>query len=147
VRIALIALVLAVAACAALPSHSLSAKEVQAVNSAEAFILRNGYTVTGHPEGLPVQNVEVLDPIATPEQLIEWRRNTLENHAFGVTPCMCGTDAYYVFFHKIDHANGFRGVLVQNDEAIQVVHSVLILDAWPWRAVPPNKSLERTRER
>ena len=44
-------------------------------------------------------------------------------------------------------ADGFRGVLVQNDEAVQVVHSVFKLEGLPWKRVPPNTSLERTRGR
>ena len=61
--------------------------------------------------------------------------------------CVCDTDAFYVFFHLINHADGFRGVLVQNDEAVQVVHSVFKLEGLPWKRVPPNTSLERTRGR
>jgi hypothetical protein len=147
VRIVLFMLVTSLAACAAAPSGKLSAKEIQAVRSAEAFIARHGYTASGHPKDLPVENVESMDLLATPEDLVAWRRNTLEATAFGVTPCECDEDAFYVFFRRVNDAAGFRGVLVEKDEATQVVHSVLKLDGWPWKPVPPNKSLERTRER
>ena len=146
-RIAFVILVAALASCVSAPSKNLSAEEIRAVRSAEAFIARHGYTAGGHPKDLPVENVEVLDPVASPEDLVAWRRNTLEATAFGVTPCECEEDAFYVFFHRVNDSSGFRGVLVEKGEATQVVHSVLKLDGWPWKPVPPNTSLERTRER
>lgn len=127
---------IALASCAATRSDQLSEKEILAVGSAEEFIARHGYTAAGHPSDLPVEKVESMDIVAEPEQLVEWRRNTLERDAFGITPCLCDTDAYYVFFHRIHHADGFRGVLVQDGQAVQVVHSVLKLEGWPWKPVP-----------
>lgn len=109
-RAALLGLGMILMSCAAMPSHQITTKEVQAVTSAEAFISRHGYTSKGHPKDLPVEDVEVMDGLATPEELIERRRNTLEPIAFGVTPCVCEADAYYVFFYRINHADGFRGV-------------------------------------
>src|SRR5678816_641543 len=82
-RLALAAVFLAFIGCVSSHSRPLTTTENRAVQSAEAFIARHGYTATGHPSDLPVENVEVLDPLASREQLVQWRRATLEPRAFG----------------------------------------------------------------
>jgi hypothetical protein len=124
------------AGCFAMRMHTLSPREVTAVASAEAFIARHGYTAAGHPPDQPVQNVEVLDPVASETELVRWRRDTLEPHAFGIA--QIDSRAYYVLFHRTHSDPGFRAVLVQDSAAVQVVHSVLVLDKLHWVPVPSN---------
>src|SRR5262245_2831772 len=140
-RLAGLLLASVVASCAS--SHPLDATELQAVDAAEAFVLRHGYTVAGHPADKPVENAEVLDLLATREQLVEWRRGTLCAQAFGVAKMDDG--AYYVLFDWVkDDEVGFRAVLVQRGEAVQVVHTVLLLKGLPWQPVSPSKQVQRT---
>ena len=140
-RIAGLLLALAVVSCAS--SRPLDAAELQAVHATEAFVLRHGYTVVGHPADKPVENAEVLDLLATPEQLVEWRRSTLCTQAFGVAKVDDG--AYYVLFDWVrDAEDGFRAVLVQKGEAVQVVHTVMLLKGLPWEPVSPSKQVQRT---
>ena len=131
-------LILLAVSCSTSRVRSLNARELQAVSAAEAFVARHGYTDAGHPPDMPVENVEVLDPLATPEELVEWRRATLEAKAFGVAKGDDG-DYFYVLFHRLnDSEAGFRAVLVQGTEAVQVVHSVLRLESLRWVPVSPN---------
>ena len=132
------------AGCAAWSAQPLTEQERQSIASAEAFVARNGYTQAGHPTDLPVVNAEVLDPIATPEQLMEWRRGTLSAKAFGIV--RAGSDAYYVLFDRLSSEDesaalkdapdlrDFRAVLVQHMSAVQVVHSVLSYRESDWKA-------------
>jgi hypothetical protein len=129
-------------ACVGWPRQPLTEEERESIASAEAFVARNGYTAAGHPNDLPVQNAEVLDSVATAEQLIEWRWGTLSSRAFGIVPA--ATDAYYVLFDRLPSGGGesdeqrsgardFRAVLVQHMQAVQVVHSVLLLSEGDWK--------------
>jgi hypothetical protein len=110
--------------------------EIAAVKAAETFIERHGYTAAGHPPNWPVEVAEVLDPLSTPEELVKDRKGQLENNAFGVArvhnDSWSPKDAYYVYFHTLGDAAGFRAVLVQEGKAVQVVHSKLELDWFPW---------------
>jgi len=124
------ALVTLLCACSHTPHRPLNDGERQAIKSAEVFILRHGHTVAGHPANLPVENAEVLDPIASREELVQWRRGTLEQKAFGVAELE--DNLYYVFFHRTADNREFRAVLVQDTEAVQVVHSLLRLEGFSW---------------
>jgi hypothetical protein len=134
--------------CATSWSHQpLTEEERQSIASAETFVVRNGYTTAGHPAGLPVQNVEVLDVLATSDELTEWRRGTLRSRAFGIV--RAAPSAYYVLFDRLavasenevptaveeQHAGHkeFRAVLVQHAEAVQVVHSMLLFEEGDWK--------------
>jgi hypothetical protein len=128
---------LALFGCAS-PNHgALSVEEVTSVLSAEAFVERNGYTLSGHPPGAPVQNVEVLDLLATREELIRWRAGTLERKAFAIVNVASHT--YYVLFRRVGNPDQYRGVLVQNTAAVQVVHSVLTYTKDHWKPVVVSK--------
>ena len=133
-RLALAAVFLAFIGCVSSHSRPLTTTENRAVQSAEAFIARHGYTTTGHPSDLPVENVEVLDPLASREQLVQWRRATLEPRAFGIAYAAPGV--YWVLFHRLGSENEFRAVRVQGVTPTQVVHSLLILDQLRWKSVP-----------
>jgi hypothetical protein len=133
-----LALLLFTGSCSTWEVRPLQARELEAVSAAEAFIVRHGYTIAGHPSDQPVQNVEVLDDLATPDELVGWRRATLEPHAFGVTRESDG-DYCYVLFHRLNDPDAaFRAVLVQGGKPVQVVHSVLRLDGLRWVRVPPH---------
>jgi hypothetical protein len=131
-------LVTSLAGCALPQAGELNALEIAAVGSADAVVARHGYTAAGHPSDEPVENVEVLDPVADRADLVNWRKGTLEAHAFAITACQCPSDAYYVFFHTTNKDGGYRAVLVRDGVAVQVVHTQLLLDGWPWKSVPSN---------
>lgn len=138
-------LILTVMSCAASRVRPLDQRGLQAINAAEAFVARHGYTIAGHPADKPVENVEVLDPLATPEELVAWRRATLEARAFGIVKGDDG-DSFYVLFRRLGGPDaGFRAVLVQATEAVQVVHSVLVLEDLHWRPVPSDSRELRKR--
>ena len=133
-RQALITIAFVLSACASLGSRQLSSTEIAAVQSAETFISRHGYTAAGHPQNLPVENVEVLDPLASREELVKWRSATLEPKAFGIAPAAPGVS--WVLFHRLGDNNEFRAVRVEDTSAVQVVHSQLILSQLHWAPVP-----------
>jgi len=115
-------------------ARELMATERSAVQSAEAFIARHGYTADGHPTNLPVENVEVLDPIASREDLVKWRRGTMESKAFGIAKAAPGVS--WVLFHWPGEPDELRAVRVEETTAVQVVHSRLVLDELDWIHVP-----------
>ncbi len=134
-RLAILLFALALTACASLSSSRPPTEtELAAVQSAEAFVARHGYTAAGHPAGLPIENVEVLDPIASRDDLVKWRRNTMEPKAFGIAEAAPGVS--WVLFHGPGQSNGFRAVRVEGTNAVQVVHSQLILSRLHWVRVP-----------
>jgi hypothetical protein len=111
---------LLLSACVSNPAASISTREAVAVRVAEAFIERNGYTVAGHPPGLPVLRVEIFDVLASDEELIKQRRGELEPHAMGVENK--GHGAYWVYFPTVGDPNRPRIVFVKDGEAQQVFH-------------------------
>ena len=134
-RLAILISALALTACASLGgSRPLTETERAAVQSAETFIARHGYTAAGHPAGLPVENVEVLDPIASRDDLVQWRKNTTEPKAFGIAEAAPGVS--WVLFHWPGQPDNFRAVRVEGSSAVQVVHSQLILSRLHWVRVP-----------
>ena len=134
-RILSLPMVLLLAACASSgDSRPLTVTELTTVQVAELFAARHGYTDSGHPANLSVENVEVLDPLASREELVEWRRGTMEARAFGIAAA--GPDASYVLFRWPGRRTAFRAVLVEGDNAVQVVHSSLVLNEMDWIRVP-----------
>ena len=134
-RLFILFIAMALTACA---SHGgvreLTAKEQSAVQSSEAFIARHGYTAEGHPTNLPVENVEVLDPLASRQDLVKWRRGTMESKAFGIAKAAPGVS--WVLFRWPGEPDDFRAVRVEETTAVQVVHSKLVLDELDWIHVP-----------
>ncbi len=134
-RIIIVLIATVLAACA---SHGeireLSAKELSAVQSAEEFIARHGYTAAGHPANLPVINVEVLDPLVSRENLIKERYDTMEPKAFGIAKA--APSASWVLFHYPRNPDEIRAVLVKETTAVQVVHSRLTLEELDWIKIP-----------
>jgi hypothetical protein len=120
--------------CVAASAPTLSREESAAVNSAESFIARHGYTSAGHPADQPVMKVELLDVASSDAELVQRRRDTLEPHAFGIA--REGPHTYDVLFHRTHNAPGFRAVYVKDSEAVEVIHSTPArLD---WVPVPSN---------
>jgi len=134
-RLFILFIAIALTACA---SHGgvreLTVKELSAVQSSEAFIARHGYTAEGHPTNLPVENVEVLDPLASRQDLVKWRRGTMESKAFGIAKAAPGVS--WVLFRWPGEPDDFRAVRVEETTAVQVVHSRLVLDELDWIHVP-----------
>lgn len=134
-RLFILFIAMALSACT---SHGdvreLTAKELSAVQSAEAFIARHGYTAEGHPANLPVENVEVLDPLASRKDLVKWRRGTMESKAFGIAKAAPGVS--WVLFHWPGEPDEIRAVRVEETTAVQVVHSRLELKELDWVHVP-----------
>jgi hypothetical protein len=134
-RLFVLLIAMALAACT---SHGgvreLTAKELSAVHSAEAFVSRHGYTAAGHPPHLPVENVEVLDPLASREDLVKWRHGTMESKAFGIAKA--APSVSWILFHRPGEPDELRAVRVEETTAVQVVHSRLALEELDWVRVP-----------
>lgn len=62
----------------------LTAAERHAIQVAETFVARNGYTEAGHPEDQPVLINDIWDGLYSPEGLKEMRRGTVQATALGV---------------------------------------------------------------
>jgi hypothetical protein len=128
----------------------VSEPELQAVRAAEALVTRSGYTVAGHPKDLPVQPVEIFDGMSSDQELIDQRRGQLVPSALGIEDR--GEGVYWVYFESLGRPDSPRIVAVANGEAFQVFHMSYgrpgkAMKPLPHHKAPPNKSLERTRER
>jgi hypothetical protein len=95
-------------------------QELEAVRLAEAFVLRNGYTVAGHPADLPVQRVSIFDVLESDDELIKSRKGLLEAHAIAVE--QRAPDAFWVYFPEAGHKDSPRIVYVSGGEALQLFH-------------------------
>lgn len=97
--------------------------ELQAIQIAEQFIERNGYTLAGHPKDLPVLRNDIMDPlVGSAEDLKEMRRGTLQAKAFGVRSVDSGV---LVFFESIPAGSGgfFPTVEVDAQGYARMMHS------------------------
>ena len=126
----------------------ISPSEAQAVQAAQAFVARNGYSSSGHPNNLPVQHVEIFDGIASDAELIEQRRGMLEPNAIGIEDK--GQGAYWVYFATTGRSDHPRIVVVEDGKAWQVFHQSYgppgpQMKRIPRRPVTPNKTMEPTR--
>lgn len=95
----------------------LTASELRAIDIAEGFVERNGYTSAGHPKDLPVLHNDILDSLAgSVDDVLELRRGTLQRKAFVVNSAGPGI---LVFFERIPpHTDGaYRAVQVNNGHA------------------------------
>jgi hypothetical protein len=140
-------LLLAVAALTALPGLYIgwlflfsllppTDSELHAIEIAEGFVERNGYTSTGHPKDLPVLQNDIMDPLAgSIDSLLEMRRGTLQSRAFSVSSAGPGIT---VFFESIPPRNHgpYRAVEVGNEGHAEIVHQ----DMYPGLA---NRRIER----
>ena len=145
VKIIALFVVAALTACATL---EISSSEAEAVQVAEAFVDRNGYTNAGHPERVPVQHVEIFDGLASDAELVERRRGQLEPDAIGIEDK--GEGVYWVYFATIGRPNHPRIVVVQDGRAWQVFHQSYgppgsEMKRIPRRQAMPNKTIEPTR--
>jgi hypothetical protein len=147
IRIAILIAALAISACAAVPVTSNDKSAWAAVTAAETFVARNGYTSAGHPQDQPVVGTEIFDMLSGTKELIASRKNTLEQQSFGLRP-VPGDNSYYVLFRMIHDPTQCRIVLVQNGEAIQMLHDPIPIKSQRWqpvhRAAPPNNSFKPT---
>jgi hypothetical protein len=62
----------------------LTSGERAAIATAEAFVLRNGYTPAGHPRDVPVVDNFAQDRSRTRDEVVEARHSLLKPRAFGV---------------------------------------------------------------
>jgi hypothetical protein len=128
-------LMLAVGSCALL-SASLDPGEASAVHSAEVFVARHGYTVSGHPPDQPVEDIELFDQFTDAATIVAMRRDTLQPRAYGIAQVEPGK--YFVLFHRTHGAPGFRAVWVQGTQAITMVHATPTLKGLTVERVPSN---------
>lgn len=93
----------------------LSDSERRAIEVAEKFVERNGYTSAGHPKDLPVLQNDIMDGFAKSEEgLVEMRKGTLQANAIGINLAFPG---FYVYFESAPPRNsGFYRVLEVHDE-------------------------------
>jgi hypothetical protein len=68
----------------------------------------------------------------------------LEPRAFGVSAL---DDGWYVLFRPVGRKQGGQPVAVIHGEPVQVIHATFNFASSGWELLPPNKSLERSRER
>lgn len=135
--VAKIAVCFALFSCSTFEQNQAILDENKAIEQAEIFVARNGYSTKGHPPNLPILRVEIMDVFFTDDELKKKRQNTLEDKAFGVAVEPSKTPgSYYILFHKIGGGVGdFRAVLVEHSEAVQMVHSRLNLENLSWHPV------------
>ncbi len=101
----------------------LTAEEMRAIEVAEQFVERHGYTSAGHPRDLPVRPNDIMDPLAgSSEGLVAMRRGTLEAKAFGVTSL---GPSVLVFFESIPPSTegAYRTVEVNDAGRARILHS------------------------
>jgi hypothetical protein len=106
----------------------LTASELHAIDVAETFVKRNGYTSAGHPTDLPVLPTDIMDALAgLEEHLLEMRKGTLEARAFGIRSVDSG---FLVFFESIPpRTNGpYRTLAVDEDGHARMLHQ----DTFAW---------------
>jgi hypothetical protein len=100
----------------------LTEKELRAIQTAEQFVVRNGYTVAGHPEHLPVLENDIMDRLArSAEDLKAMRKGTLQARALGARTA--GSEVL-VYFQSIPptFGNAYPTVAV-NEEQARMLHS------------------------
>jgi hypothetical protein len=100
----------------------LTASELRAIEVAEKFVERNGYTSAGHPEDSPVLQNDIMDPFAgSEERLLEMRRGTLQAEAFSVSSVGPG---FLVFFESIppDSSGAYQTLKVDEDGHARMLH-------------------------
>jgi len=100
----------------------LTASERRAIEVAEKFVERNGYTSAGHPKDLPVLQNDIMDPLAGSEaNLLEMRRGTLQAEAFGVSSVRAG---FLIFFEPIppDTRGAYRTLEVDEAGHARILH-------------------------
>jgi hypothetical protein len=114
---------------------------MSAVNAAEAFVLRHGFTDIPHPNDQPVENVAHLDVVSTPQELLERRQNLLQPKAIGFV--RESLDSYSVLFRTLKDPSDVRGIWVQDGRATRLVNSWFHLNEIDWVSVPANNSLQR----
>ncbi len=134
--------------CAAWSTRPLTEAERRSIATAEDYVLRNGYTLAGHPEGLPVMGTQIMDIFSTPEELVERRRGLFRSKAAGIVPL--GSNTYYVLFDRepssaqeeasdidgMPEEEGLRSfniVLVQRTRAVQIYHVKLDFREGDWK--------------
>jgi hypothetical protein len=111
--------------CSLLP---LTASELDAIEVAEKYVERNGYTTAGHPKDLPVLPNDIMDALARSEEdLLEMRRGTLQTEAFGVRSV--GPN-FRVFFESIppETSGAHRTVEVDEEGHARILHQ----DTFSW---------------
>ena len=100
----------------------LTASELRAIEVAEKFVERNGYTSAGHPNDLPVLQNDIMDPLAGSEEgLLEMRRGTLQARALGVSSMGPG---FRVFFESIPPytSGAYRTLEVDEEGHARMLH-------------------------
>ncbi|MBH9554033.1 hypothetical protein [Inhella gelatinilytica] len=134
-RALLVSMVVLIAACASLGStRELTNEENGAVKSAEKFVVRHGLTAAGHAADLPVENIEVMDQFTDRDQLVKHRRGMVEETAFGIASV--APHVYWVLFNRPGDPKEFKAIRVEGVNAIQLVHSRLLLEKLHWVRVP-----------
>ncbi len=122
------------ASCSSVTERQLSKLEVDAVQQAETFVLRHGYTQRGHPPNMTVKNVEILDGMLSDQELINNRNNSLQESAFGIIDL--GDGSFYVLFHLIESEVEIQPVFVKDGVAVQVVHANIRKEGLSYVKVP-----------
>ena len=110
-------------------SSELSLEEIRAVEVAEKYILRHGFTSKGHPEKLPVEYVDVLDPVFTENQIVTKRFNTLQDKATGLVN---KKSVIYILFSRVNEPNDF-GVVAVSNSVTKLLHSTPIPENSNWK--------------
>jgi hypothetical protein len=111
----------------------LTASELRAIDVAEKFVERNGYTSAGHPNDLPVLPNDIMDSLAgSEERLLEMRKGTLEARAFGVRSVGSG---FRVFFESIPPrtSGAYRTLEVDEEGHARMLHQDMS-SWWPKKA-------------
>ena len=129
-------LVFSLVSCTNVSERQLSNAEIDAVEKAESFVLRNGYMQKGYPHDVPVEKTEVLDGFLAKDELKNSRHDPLHEEAFGVIDI--GGGCFYVLFRRKEPEGEIQPVIVKDGVAIQVIHSFMRKQGLIYVNVPRN---------
>ena len=111
----------------------------------ETLVKRHGYTCAGHPTDEPVMLIGILDGSFDCETLLELRKCQLAPSAYSYSRREDGGITFVFREDREPHKAHLAGI--DADGNFWVNHSYWELNGPGFTRLPPNKSLERARDR
>jgi hypothetical protein len=136
---------LAVSGCASLFIPAAPADVAEKRAEVESLVKRHGFTCAGHPADQPVMLIGILDENFDCDTLLKLRRCDLAPYAYSYKLRDDGGITFVFRQDREPHKAHLAGI--DADGNFWVNHSYWDLHDPGFTRLPPNKSLERTRER
>lgn len=129
--------------CAYHPIAVVTPEVYEAVQSAELFVARHGFTSVGHPPDKPIEQIGLMDSLyGSNEEMLAARRGSLEARAFGIS--IASESAWYVLFKSTDKAaDSVTAVFIERGQAPHMIHAPFRINSSGWRRLPPNHALNK----